>query len=88
MAPAEPLEPCEVAIDRGKLTAGLNGQRGDERIGDQVTVCPAVAAQAGKDRPVSRAGADHDAVRLPEQILGEPQSVLERARWPEDFEGA
>jgi hypothetical protein len=56
MPPAKPGEAAEVAIGRDPFAAGLDGERGEVGVGNEVSLRAGIAALALEDVPVPWAG--------------------------------
>ena len=64
MAPAQPGEPAEIPIGGDPLASGLDGERGQVRVGYEVPLRAGGQAEPLEDFPVTGAGRDNHGIRL------------------------
>jgi hypothetical protein len=84
MAPAKGGEAGIVPVGGDPLTTLLDGKRGKERIGHQVSLCGTLQAQSSEDVPVPWPRADRHALRRGSNFFSEGQRLLDRARIEKD----
>jgi len=84
MAPGESRETRVVAIRGHPFASRFQGEGGEVGVRDHAAPDAALAAVAGEDLPVSRAGCEHDGVRVVSNLGREGERVLERRGLAED----
>lgn len=75
VAPPKAGEAREVAIGGDQLAAGLDRERGEERVGDEVPTGAAVAAGSNEQIPVALTRRESDGVGSGPKHVGERERV-------------
>lgn len=84
MPDAQPAKAGVVAVRGDPLAARLDRERGQERVGHEISPGAALTAEPGEDLPVSRPGRERNRVRARAHGLAERERSLRTGRFPED----